>query len=267
MTIPQPRFFVENIGDADRLVIDGDEAHHLIRVLRVQAGESIVLFDGCGGEYDAEVEQIGKNSLSVAIRRHRPVERELSRPSSLAVSLPKGDRQKVLIEKLVELGTTHLVPLETERSVAQPTPQAVERLRRIVIAACKQCGRNRLMSIGEPCSFTELVNKQRDSAATPWIICDPSGQRHLSQLVGVAPGYGIAIGPEGGFSANELQAANAAGFTIANLGPRILRVETAAVYAAAVIAATIDGATIDGAMSDGASSDGASSDDVASPDR
>ncbi len=241
MTIPQPRFFVENIGDADRLVIDGDEAHHLIRVLRVQTGESVVLFDGCGGEYDAEIEQIGKSSLSVAIRQHRLVERELPRPISLAVSLPKGDRQKVLIEKLVELGTTHLVPLETERSVAQPTPQAVKRLRRIVIAASKQCGRNRLMSIGEPCTFAELLAPSQDSVAMPWIVCDPSGHRPLPQLVVASPGYAIAIGPEGGFTAKELQAATAAGLNVANLGPRILRVETAAVYAAAVLAASIDG--------------------------
>lgn len=236
MSIPQPRFFVENIGDSQRLTIDGDESHHLLRVLRAKIGERIVVFDGRGGEHDAEVVGLGKSTLDVSILSTRNVERELPHPLVVAVSLPKGDRQKVLIEKLVELGTTTLIPLIAERSVAQPTDQALTRLKKIVIGASKQCGRNRLMKINEPLRVSDLYEHSTESPKTSIVVCDPSGAQSLRERLDHGIPDVIVIGPEGGFSESELKNARTKGIEVANLGPRVLRVETAALYAVVLIA-------------------------------
>jgi 16S rRNA (uracil1498-N3)-methyltransferase len=160
----------------------------------------------------------------------------------VGVALPKGDRQKWLVEKLTEVGVTVLVPLSTERGVAQPTTSALERLRRSVVEAAKQCGRNRLMTVREPASWNEFLDKRdwvapgsRESPHTRRLLAHPSGTP-LSQLdLRITSPTQLAIGPEGGFSDAEITAAVEAGWKLVNLGPRILRVETAAVALAAAV--------------------------------
>ncbi|MEQ1906008.1 MAG: 16S rRNA (uracil(1498)-N(3))-methyltransferase, partial [Pirellulaceae bacterium] len=230
MSIKQPRFFVEKIGDSSVVTVVDDEAHHLIHVLRIQVGDSIVVFDGNGPEFDAEVVSIGKKDLSIRLGERRDINRELNKRVVIAVSLPKGDRQKVLVEKLVELGASELVPLVAQRSVAQPTDSAIARLEKQVIAASKQCGRNRLMKIAKATSLKELVSREAGNVVR--LICDPSGKQTLKEYSKTASDCLVAIGPEGGFTEDELEAARAHGWQVVNLGPRILRVETAAVAAA-----------------------------------
>jgi 16S rRNA (uracil1498-N3)-methyltransferase len=149
----------------------------------------------------------------------------------VGVALPKGDRQRWLVEKLTELGVTELVPLATERGVAQPTTSALDRLRRGVVEACKQCGRNRLMQIAEPSAWDEWVRRE----APRQLLAHPGGML-LSQIdLRAAVGAQIAIGPEGGLTDAEVAAAIAAGWLSVDLGPRILRVETAAVALTAAV--------------------------------
>jgi 16S rRNA (uracil1498-N3)-methyltransferase len=201
-----------------------------------------MLFDGSGQEFTARIETIKRQAVELTIVERRNVSRELTFSLTLAVALPKGDRQKWLAEKATELGVRRLVPLISERGVAQPVESALERLRRSVIEASKQCGRNRLMEIGQPRTAAELFAD--GSSDTVRLIADPQGQplRPCLEAGKTAsgafpPAVVAAIGPEGGFSPGELAAASAAGWQSASLGQRILRVETAAIAIAAYFAA------------------------------
>src|SRR5262245_60455622 len=141
------RFFVDTPISGDRAMLIGDEARHLAAVMRAQVGDEVVLFDGSGAEFGARITGLKKNTVELVVLERREISRELPIPLTLAVALPKGDRQKWLVEKATELGVTRLVPLITERGVAQLVESALERLRRAVIEASKQCGRNKLMEI------------------------------------------------------------------------------------------------------------------------
>src|SRR6478672_6735494 len=150
------RFYVEQPILGPTAELAGDEARHLATVMRLSVGHEITLFDGGGNEFIARIAKVTKQSVHCDILERREISRELPFSLSLAVALPKGDRQKWLVEKTTELGVTRLIPLITERGVAQPVEGAIQRLRRGVIEASKQCGRNRLMEIAEPRRAPEL---------------------------------------------------------------------------------------------------------------
>jgi 16S rRNA (uracil1498-N3)-methyltransferase len=229
--VKQPRFFSEIPVTGGHVTVAGDEAHHLLHVMRVKTGDRVVLFDGSGFEFDATASNVRRHEVEFRIIDRAAIDRELPFHLTVAVSLPKGDRQKTLIEKLVELGTTEVQPITCQRSVAQPTSSALTRLSRHVIAASKQSGRNRLMGICEPTSFGEWI--ATSNAAYRW-IADPSGQA-LETPQPIVGSCCMLIGPEGGFSDDELNDALDRGWQAINLGPRILRVETAAVAATAIL--------------------------------
>ena len=219
-------------------VLGGDEAHHLLNVMRVKCGEPLVLFDGSGAEYDTEIVALGKRDLTVQLLARREVSREAEVALTLAVALPKGDRQKWLIEKLVELGAAAFWPLEAERSVAKAEKSVLERLRRTVVEASKQCGRNTLMEIGEPISTRQLFgDSERTAGFSGRFLAHPGGEMVSEQrnALEAAPLKILAaVGPEGGFSEAEIAAALAAGWKSSALGNRILRTETAALALAAL---------------------------------
>jgi len=225
------RFFVSPPIAGDRAVLAGDEARHLAAVMRVQIGDEVVLFDGSGVEFTARVTATRKQAVELAIFERREISRELPFSLTLAVALPKGERQKWLVEKATELGVTRLTPLVTERGVAQPVESALDRLRRSVIEASKQCGRNRLLEIAPPAIAAELFATAPQSIGR--LIADPTGQSLAQVEIQTNNDICAAIGPEGGFSPAELAAATTLGWRPVSLGSRILRVETAAVAIAA----------------------------------
>jgi 16S rRNA (uracil1498-N3)-methyltransferase len=227
------RFFVERTIDGPRVELDGAEAHHLIHVLRAAQGDVVTLFDGQGGEFEATVEKLGRSAVELHVGERQAIERERLHALVLGVALPKGDRQKWLVEKAVEIGATALVPLTTERGVAQPTSGALDRLRRAVIEASKQCGRNRLMRIDEPQVLADYLASVAGEGRR-W-IAHPGGET-LRAVTGNGEDAHLAIGPEGGFSDREIELARGSGWKVVALGPRILRVETAAI--AMAVAAT-----------------------------
>ncbi len=241
------RFFASHPIAGDRVTLDGPEAHHLLHVMRATAGTEVTLFDNSGAEFDAVVESTRRSEAILRVIDRREVDRELPLTLDVGVALPKGDRQKWLVEKLTELGVTTLVPLITERSVAQPTASAAERLVRAVIEATKQCGRTRLMQIAEPKLWNDWIAKssqppQQSAIRNPQseivrrIIAHPNAPA-LSTLDLKTPlPTSIAIGPEGGFTDAEVAAALAAGWQRISLGQSILRVETAAIALAAALA-------------------------------
>ncbi|MEX2093505.1 MAG: RsmE family RNA methyltransferase [Pirellulales bacterium] len=230
------RFFAPQPITGERVTLDGPEAHHLLHVMRATVGERVTLFDGSGAEFGAEIVKCGRSGIETRVLERREVDRELAFELVVGVSLPKGDRQKWLVEKLTELGVTELVPLETERGVAQPTDSALERLGRSVVEAAKQCGRNRLMRVAKPQAWIDWVRAEADGSEVRRLFAHPDGDSLATQNLSVALPTRIAIGPEGGFTDAEVAAVVAAGWQSVDLGARILRVETAAVALAAVVA-------------------------------
>jgi 16S rRNA (uracil1498-N3)-methyltransferase len=234
------RYFAASPITADRATLDGPEAHHFIHVMRARPGTTVTLFDGSGCEFPAVVEQVGRSEVKLAVLSRNQVDRELPLDLTLGVALPKGDRQKWLVEKAVELGVTRIVPLATDRGVAQPVEQALARLRRTVIEASKQCGRNRLMEIAEPLAWPEFVEAMAGArwrlVAHPGKGCSIRDLRfEIADTASEKPRVVLAIGPEGGLTDEEVALALAAGWQQIDLGPRILRVETAAIVSTAAI--------------------------------
>jgi 16S rRNA (uracil1498-N3)-methyltransferase len=222
------RYYVNSRLQAGPVTLAGPEAYHLAAVCRARPGDVICLFNGDGAEYPATVIELAKKYVEVRVTGREAPVRELGFRLELAAALPKSDRADVLIEKLTELGVTRFVPLETSRSVVHPRATKIDRLRRAVIEASKQCGRNVLMQIEERTKWTDYL--ARDDLPARRFVAHPGGsiwQRNSGDIA-------IAIGPEGGFTDEEVGAARAAGWQTVGLGPRILRVETAAIALAAL---------------------------------
>ena len=211
--------------------------------MRAVPGTRVTLFDGGGDECTAVVERIGRSEVELSILAREHINRELPFGLTLGVALPKGDRQKWLVEKAVELGVTGIVPLGTQRGVAQPVEQALARLRRTVIEASKQCGRNRLLQIDEPQAWSDFVAGAAGAACR--LLAHPGGDETAGPLCRNGPSCReessprgtvfLAIGPEGGFTEAEVDLARSAGWCAVDLGPRILRVETAAILLVAMV--------------------------------
>ena len=229
------RYFVEQPIAGDSAVLAGGEAHHLLHVMRLHTGDQVTLFDGSGAEFTASIGKLERAAVELAVLSRQEISRELSLAVTLAVALPKGDRQRWLVEKAVELGVSRLLPLETARGVAQPEPQSLDRLRRTVIEASKQSGRNRLMEILSPVDWT--IHAAGSPVDTIRWMAHFGGEpiaRIPASLTAAAVEF--AIGPEGGFTEQEVTMGRAAGWRTVDLGSRILRVETAAVLLSAVAA-------------------------------
>lgn len=242
------RYFVEPPVEGARVILGGPEAHHLIHVMRARPGRRVVLFDGSGAEFPSQVETImGRDRVELAVLAREEVDRELPFGLTLGVALPKGDRRRWLVEKAVELGVRTLVPLITGRSATQPAANPLRRFRRHVIEASKQCGRNRLMEIAVPTRWPDFVANGEDSGCrllahpasrTPDACPLPAGPLPEAALSGDVH---LAVGPEGGFTAEEYALAVSGGWQPVDLGPRILRTETAAVFLAVLVASRIRG--------------------------
>ena len=226
------RFFITTQPAGDRAVLEGDEARHLTRVLRAKVGDTVSLFDGRGREWPARVASLGRDRVELDTTEPTVDPVPVAIPLTLAVALPKGDRQKWMVEKLTELGTARLVPLETTRGVAEATASAQVRLERVVIEACQQCGRNTLMEIAAGRPLERLLAEVPAGACV--VIAHPGGRLlDAATMPPTATAMIALVGPEGGFTDEELGTADRAGVIRISLGPRILRVETAAIALAA----------------------------------
>ncbi len=228
------RFFDDQPFAADQPVTLGSSAsHHIAKVLRMNSGDPITLFNGHGGEWSAVVEEVGKKAVVVRPRVFHDIDRTPPRPVVLGLPLIKGERMDYAIQKATEMGVAAIRVLETERTEvrlkAEREDRKAEHWRQVMIAACEQCGLNRLPRL-------EAVMPLRDFLATAEglkLIAHP-GEAALSarDLRATAPAplpITLLTGPEGGFSEAELDAAGAAGFRLFALGERVLRAETAPV--------------------------------------
>jgi len=237
--VSTPRFLVEMLPATGAVELNESESRHASNVLRMHTGDAVALFDGHGGEAQGVLERVGKRSVTVNILRRSDADRELPVALELLVALPKGDRQKSLIDALVQLGVARLTPLECQRGVAQPNASALQRLERGVVEASKQCGRNRLLSIQSPISIEQLVTAAPAlaSGVTPSFFAHPYGaSRGLASAaveLATKQELRVAIGPEGGFTDSECELFRTHGWQQVTLGARILRIEVAATMVAA----------------------------------
>jgi 16S rRNA (uracil1498-N3)-methyltransferase len=225
------RFLVHELPDSGEIEIAGPEAHHLLHVLRLRPGDEIVVFDGLGKQFRAVLTRCERaaawaGSLTPLPSRESPLE------LSLAVALPKADKMAIVVQKTTELGVRRLFPLFTSRTVVRPsdTHKQLARWRRTAEEACKQSGRAFVPIIAEPLPFDELL--ELDLPSTRLLLTGGGSNltdkpEPLSCLA--------AVGPEGGWTEQEIAAALNRGFRPFALGPRTLRTETAAVTAAALL--------------------------------
>lgn len=215
--------------------ITGPEAHHLATVCRLRPGDTVVLFNGRGEEAQACISEVGKKRVLVEVLAVDRPHRELGFRLEVAAPLPRGDRADFLIEKLTELGVTSFTPLRTSRSVVHPRDSKIDRLDRHVIEASKQCGRNVLLHLAALAPWSEFCREP--TLAARKLLAHPAGPA-LSGLFSEVAGRDVvlAFGPEGGFTDEEVALGQEAGWQVVSLGPRILRVETAAIALATVLA-------------------------------
>jgi len=218
-------------------------AHHL-HVLRMQPGATLTLFDGRGGQYTATLAEIGKKHASAHVDTFVEVEVELPYAVTLAQGLPEGSKMDWIIEKAVELGVAAVQPLAAQRSVVRLSHERAEKRHAhwlgVIESASEQCGRNRLAQLSPVADFKRWLAQE---APSPRILLSP---RATQSLAGWATGAGpqaltLMVGPEGGFTDEEEDAAVAAGALMLSIGPRVLRTETAALAALALLGGVWDG--------------------------
>lgn len=204
-------------------------SHHLARVLRVKVGDQVTLFNGRGGEYTAVITHIDKKGVFVNIVSFTPRELESPIQIYLAQGLARGEKMDFIIQKSVELGVQHIIPLVTQRCNvrldAVREEKRAQHWRSIAASACEQCGRNRVPEITLPTPFdTWLITAKADLC----IVLSPYASNKLrNQSISTPRSILLLIGPEGGLTEAEIKAAIAQGFLPLNLGPRVLRTETA----------------------------------------
>jgi 16S rRNA (uracil1498-N3)-methyltransferase len=240
-----PRFFVGNALQSDEVVTLPDEVTRHVQVLRLQPGDTIVLFNGLGGEYNAEIVGMERRDTQVRIGPHRDIEAEPPYRVTLAQGVAGNDKMDWLIEKAVELGATNFVPLTASRSVVRLSGERAVRRQvhwqRIVQASCEQCGRNRLPDVAPARDIAAWLDSlpKRPGEGELRLLLSPRANVAFSTLP-VEPPSGevtVLIGPEGGFSSQEEAAALDQGFIAMGLGPRVLRTETAGIAVLAALAA------------------------------
>lgn len=222
---------------AGAIALDRDEAHHLVRVRRVAAGDQVVAFDGRGNSWLCRLGDVGKNAAWLeVIEPLVPDSAAVSLPEVwLGTAVPKGDRFDWIVEKATELGVARIVPLSCDRSVVEPRSTKLERLRRTVIEACKQCGRDRLAEITEPVRLHDFLSERREGDMG--LFADRGGAAP-GEIVAAEPRPDkifVCVGPEGGWTEGERTLATSHGWRPVGLGPHVLRIETAAIAASAVI--------------------------------
>ena len=220
--------------DGDRVTFDAGESHHLARVLRLRAGDMVVAVDGSGCDYTVRLERVAAEAtgtiVGVAARAT-----ESPFPITLVQGLPKADKLDAVIRAVTELGVARVVPAVTARSVVRlDAARAASRLarwERVAREAAKQCRRARLPSIDAPRPFADCIAEAADAAVLRLCLWEASPSTPLSTILGSLPtppaAAMVIVGPEGGLTADEVDAAGRAGWRVTGFGPRILRTETA----------------------------------------
>ena len=247
-----PRFYCPVDISIGRIVeLPPSIAHHAARVLRLEPGSELILFNGHGGEFRSVIAHIGRNSATAVIEKHLAIERESRLSITLAQAICASEKMDWLVQKAVELGVNRIQPLATNLSVvrlsAERGEKRVDHLRKVVISACEQCGRNRVPDVLPPVPLRDWLGHRigyspnqapREPQSSCFMLSPAAkeGLRYYSGTLGMTS-ITLLVGPEGGFARDEEEAALVAGFIPLRLGPRILRTESAALAAVAAMQA------------------------------
>ena len=230
-----PRFFIDKALEG-KGILDGENGRHAVKSLRIRVGEKLTLCDGKGYDYECRVTAIAGDSLEFAVEEKRENRTEPNIRVRLYQGLPKSDKMELIIQKAVELGCGSIVPVETEFSISKlrdSKEKKTERWRKISLEAAKQSGRGIIPTVEEPIPFDEAL---KNLPGTGILLYEGGGEplRRLLKDEEIRE-ISVFVGPEGGFSHAEVEAAEARGVRAATLGPRILRTETAPLAAISAI--------------------------------
>lgn len=227
-TTPCRRFYCPHLS-LDEAALEGDQARHATRVLRLRAGETVELFDGCGTVARGTIQHVGRDQVTVSVDQRRR-EEAAAWEVTIASAVPKGNRLQDMISQLVQVGVDRWIPLRCERASVNPREAKLERLERVVVESARQCRRAWLMRIEAMRSLAQILGESADVR----LVAHPGGPRR--PRLGEGSGRAVVlIGPEGGWTDAELEQAREAGWNDWSLGPHVMRLETAAVVAAALL--------------------------------
>lgn len=220
-----------SLSTGQELTLSTEASNHVGRVLRLSVGAKLRVFNGTGGEYNAEIIALNKQKTIVKLQEFITINTESTLTIQLGQAISRAEKMDFTIQKAVELGVTQITPLFTERCGVKLSEQRwqkrVEHWRAVAISACEQSGRDRVPTIIEPMILTTWLAQK---SAGSCFILHPGGESRPA-LDTITTPITVLIGPEGGFSDNEVAIAQQQGFVSLNLGPRILRTETAALVA------------------------------------
>ena len=232
-----PRFYCRAaLAPGAHIELPEPVARHAVRVLRLPPGAPLVLFDGRGGEYPAHIERIERDRVMVVLGAWREIERETPLAITLVQALQAGDKMDFTIQKAVELGVRHIVPVDSRRSVmrlaGERAAKRVAHWQGVVAAACEQCGRNQVPLVAPLEKLENWLAKPAPGALRLMLM--PNAEQTLASIT-PATEVQLLIGAEGGLDPQEVLAAQQAGFQGVRLGPRVLRTETAGLAALAAM--------------------------------
>lgn len=239
--MPAPRFFVPlAMGPADigrELVLPDGAAHHALRVLRLAIGDALTLFTGAGGQFVATLARADKRHAWVRVERFEAVDREATLAVTVVQGIAANDAMDHAVRKAVELGAAAIRPVVTVRSARFPADargdKRLAHWRQIAVAACEQCGRNRVPVVHDVVTLATWIAGR--PSGRPGLLLAPQAAQTIAARPIPADAFDLAVGPEGGLTDDELAQAERAGLSPVRLGPRVLRTETAAVAALAAI--------------------------------
>lgn len=234
-----PRIFSpEPLSGRSEVELDEAASRHLVKVLRLRPGRPLVLFDGTGGEYRAELLETGRRAR-VRLGDFSAEDRESPLALTLAVGISRGDRFDWVVQKATELGVAQIQPLFTERCEVKLSGDRLQKKlghwRQIAASACEQCRRNRLPVVAEPQKLAQYLERAESDLKLVLHHRAELDLRRLERARGAPASALLLVGPEGGLSETEIDAALARGFLPLRLGPRVLRTETAPLAALAVL--------------------------------
>lgn len=234
--MPQPRIFVDvRLGPGAQFALAPDAAQHVGKALRLKTGDTITVFDGRGGEFEAVIQRMDKEHVDVKTGAFRDADREAPVAVGLVQGLPEADKMDWIIQKSVELGAAWIQPIVCDRSVVRLSGDRAARReahwRRVAVAACEQSGRNRVPEVRPTLGFQSWIALPSESAR--WML-EPGAPALATRAAPVTP-IEMLVGPEGGLSERERDLAAHKGFEGVGLGPRVLRTETAPLAALATI--------------------------------